>query len=431
MRKFLVLLTKEIKSLLTPQMLIPLVVIVVLFSIMGKFVGGEIKKVSEPKSVAVIDNDRSLTSSKIIEEMKNMNLIPVILNNTDVNEGIDRARKENIRTVIFIPDGFEDNIKNYKKTHVDIYTIMKGFSFSDVSKSISTKTLISLIGDEISKGYIREKFTGVDPDVIQKPVEAKNFVIVKDRMVEASPEMISSAITSQNVFIPIILMFVIVMSAQMIASAVAMEKENKTLETLLTLPIKRTYIVVSKMLGASVIALLMSLFYMYGMKNYIGQMTGIEESATSFSTEIIRELGLTFTPGTYFLLGLSLFFAILSALSLATILAVYAEDVKSAQTLLTPLMVLLMIPYLLSFFVDFSSLSITAKVLLFIIPFSHPFMASRYLLFGNVSMVISGIIYMAFFSLVCILIATRIFSSDRVLTAKIRFKSRFSLKSKP
>ena len=432
MRKFLVLLKKEIKSLLTPQMLIPLVIMVVLFSVMGKLIGKEAAKVSEPKEVLVIDNDNSSLSTEVIELMKGVNLIPQVLNNVEVQEGLDEAKEKGIDTLIVIPEGFKENVEGYRKTHIGIYTVMRGFSISTLSSSASTKALISTISEDISKRYIKEKFKDVDPNIIQKPVEAKNFVIVKDRMVEAPPEMISAAVTSQNVFIPIILMFVIMMSAQMIASAVAMEKENKTLETLLTLPIKRTHIVISKMLGASLIALLMSVFYMYGMKNYIGQMTGVGGDM-SVSSNILRELGLTFTPGSYTLLGISLFFAILSALSLATILAVYAEDVKSAQTLLTPLMVLLLIPYLLSFFTDFSSLSLIAKILLFLIPFSHPFLASRFLLFGNIDMVIFGIIYMALFSIVCIIIAAKIFSSDRVLTAKLKlrrgslFKTRFRI----
>ncbi len=429
MRKFLVLLKKEIKSLLTPQMLISLVIMVVLFSVMGKMVGRETAKVREPKKVIVIDNDNSTLSNKVIELMKGVNLIPEVIKDVDVQEGLDEAKEKGIDTLIVIPEGFKENVLGYKKTHIGIYTVMRSFSISALSSSTSTKALIYKISEDISKRYIEERFKDVDPNIIQKPVEAKNFVIVKDRMVEAPPEMISAAVTSQNVFIPIILMFVIMMSAQMIASAIAMEKENKTLETLLTLPIKRTYIVISKMLGASLVALLMSVFYMYGMKNYIGQMTGVEGSM-SVSSNILRELGLTFTPGTYTLLGISLFFAILSALSLATILAVYAEDVKTAQTLLTPLAVLLLIPYLLSFFTDFSSLSLAAKILLFLIPFSHPFLASKFLLFGNINMVIFGILYMALFSIVCTIIATKIFSSDRILTAKLKLKRGSLFKTK-
>ena len=44
-------------------------------------------------------------------------------------------------------------------------------------------------------------------------------------------------------------MIIIMYSAQMVISAIAMEKQNKTLETLLTVPIPRTSIVTAKMLS--------------------------------------------------------------------------------------------------------------------------------------------------------------------------------------
>jgi len=178
MRKFLVLLKKEIKSLLTPQMLIPLVIMVVLFSVMGKLIGKEAAKVKEPKEVLVIDNDNTSLSTEVIELMKGVNLIPQVLNNVEVQEGLDEAKEKGIDTLIVIPEGFKENVEEYKKTHIDIYTVMRGLSMSTFSKSASTKALISIISEDISKRYIKEKFKDVDPEIIQRPIEATNFVIV-------------------------------------------------------------------------------------------------------------------------------------------------------------------------------------------------------------------------------------------------------------
>jgi len=46
-----------------------------------------------------------------------------------------------------------------------------------------------------------------------------------------------SVVTQQTLLIPIVLFMVIMMSAQMIAASIAGEKENKTLETLLSTPV--------------------------------------------------------------------------------------------------------------------------------------------------------------------------------------------------
>jgi len=54
----------------------------------------------------------------------------------------------------------------------------------------------------------------------------------------------------------------------MVAVAVATEKENKTLETLLSMPIKRSYIASSKMIAGGIVSLLMALIYIVGFNFY-------------------------------------------------------------------------------------------------------------------------------------------------------------------
>jgi ABC-2 type transport system permease protein len=80
-------------------------------------------------------------------------------------------------------------------------------------------------------------------------------VLVNDRMAEGSASAISGFVFSQSFLIPMILFFIIMYAAQMVISAVAMEKQNKTLESLLTVPIPRTSIVTTKMLAAGIVGL--------------------------------------------------------------------------------------------------------------------------------------------------------------------------------
>jgi ABC-2 type transport system permease protein len=206
----------------------------------------------------------------------------------------------------------------------------------------------------------------------------------------------------------------------MVISAIAMEKQNKTLETLLTVPIPRTAIATTKMLAAGIVGLLSAAIYMIGMKSYMGGMMGNIRASASTNT-VIKQLGLTLTGNGYLLLGIALFFAILCGLAMATILGVLAEDFRSAQTLMMPLMLMILIPYLLSFFADVNSLPLPVKLLIMAIPFSHPFLATPNIMLGNYAAVIYGILYMAVVFLVLVFIAARIFSTDRVLTMKLRW----------
>jgi len=219
-------------------------------------------------------------------------------------------------------------------------------------------------------------------------------------------------------------MMIIIYASQMVISAIAMEKQNKTLETLLSVPISRTSIVTAKMLASGLVGLISAVIYMFGYRfSFSGLMGGGQAQAGSSGMGgVIQKLGLAMTANSYVILGISLFLAILCALAMATILGVLAEDYRSAQSLFMPLIFLVMIPYFLSFFSDPMTLSLPTKILIWAIPFSHPFLTTQNLLLENYTEVLGGILYMLVFFIVLIIIAARIFSTDKVLTMKLKFR---------
>ncbi|MDD2252539.1 MAG: hypothetical protein PHQ10_06190, partial [Dehalococcoidales bacterium] len=64
---------------------------------------------------------------------------------------------------------------------------------------------------------------------------------------------------------------------------------------------------------------------------------------------------------------------------------------------------------------DFSSLSFPLQVMVFLIPFSHPMIAMKELMVGNYLLVLAGIGYLVVITAILVLIATRIFTTDRVV----------------
>jgi ABC-2 type transport system permease protein len=71
--------------------------------------------------------------------------------------------------------------------------------------------------------------------------------------------------------------------------------------------------------------------------------------------------------------------------------------------------------------VDFQTLPLPAKLLIMAIPFSHPFMATPNIMLGHLSTVVYGILYEFVVFIVLVVIAARIFSTDRVLTMKLKW----------
>jgi ABC-2 type transport system permease protein len=201
------------------------------------------------------------------------------------------------------------------------------------------------------------------------------------------------------------------------ATSVAMEKEEKTLETLLTLPMDRFAILMGKLSGSILVAGVGAIAYMIGFNYYMGSFT-----ASFGATLDLVSLGLAPSLLGYLLLGISLFVTLLSALALAVIMSAFSEDVRGAQSLVGNLTPIIIIPALVLMYVDVTSLPLAIKIFLYALPFSHPIIAAKAVTMGDYWTVVFGIVYVTVFTLVIMYAASRLFATEKILTAKLKFR---------
>lgn len=426
MNKFSTLLIKEVKELLTAQIIIPLIITVFLFMGIGKMMSSETAKMTQPQPLAIYDQDRSDVSTSVIKMLESSNFKVSISSQQNLDAAIKEAQNNKSVALVTIPQGFNESIINNQPKQIEAYNIIRSFSISGTGGNAILKAAIGQINTEISKQLISLNTpAGTNVENLLTPIKQTDFVVVKDKKVKAEAADLINFITSQTFFIPIVLFMVIMLAAQMIATSMATEKENKTLETLLSLPINRKSIVSAKLLASGIVAFLYSAFYIYGFRSYIqGIMSKSGEAASQNMSQIATQLGINYTMSDYLLIGVSLFMGILCALAIAMILGVFTEDVKGVQSAITPLMILIMIPYLFSLLLDFNSASTLVKYLVYAIPFSHPFFAPQNLLFDNYSAVLWGILYQLIVFIIFVQIAAKIFASDKILTLKFNFSKK-------
>ncbi len=424
MKKFLNLLLKEVKELITLQLFVSLLFTIFLFYFIGQMAKTEMKKAGRTQKIAVLNLDDSAFSNQLVGNLKTANFQPEMIQGRDKEQAIEETKTSEANLLLVIPRGFGESIKTQNIKEIETYSFLRTFSIVGSRSSIIINAVIKAMNEYLSNDFLKKRIPEVPPENLKSPIKSKDYVIVKDRMAEGKAEAVAGFVSSQSIFIPVILMMIIIYASQMVISAIAMEKQNKTLETLLTVPISRTAIVTAKMLASGLVGLISAVIYMVGFRYYMGGFMGdvSQAAAASGVTGVIQQLGLTMNTRGFLILGVSLFFAILVALAMATILGVLAEDYRSAQSLIMPMIFLVMIPYFMSFFADPKTLSLPAKVLLYAIPFSHPFLTSQNLMLENYSAVFLGILYMFAVFVILIIIAARIFSTDRVLTMKLRFK---------
>ncbi|NJF24731.1 ABC transporter permease [Thermococcus sp. Bubb.Bath] len=416
MSDFWILARKEIMNLIRDKKLLFGLIIVplILYPAMGKMMQVGIEKAQGETHVAIVSFDDGKYGMTLIKALNaTPNVTVTLIQAGSIGEALQRASEQKQNVLVVIPRNFSASIEENERAEVEVYGIFNAIG-SGIRESVSEgriNAVIDILSQELAKIKI-EKAGFENPDAVLNPVGAVSKSVIKGRIVNVPPSVVSSVLASQSTSLPLIVFLMVTITAQMAAGAVAAEKENKTLETLLTLPVKRTTIVASKISGTAVMGLIAALAYMIGLKSYMG--TFQSKAGVSLS-----ELGLGMTPTGMLLFSLVVFLTIVFALSLAMVLAVFAEDVQSANTVVSSVILPLAFPAFLLMFVDLSQLPPAARYGLLAIPFTYPVAAYRYALTGAYGPLIISIAYLTAAAGLTLYLAARIFSSEKVLTAKI------------
>ena len=401
-----------------------MLIMVIVFALIGNMMSKETAKLTAPQSILILNQDTISVGNKISGILESASFKPEVLTGIDIAETLNTAKKNKVSSILIITNGFEDNMNNFRPQPIVIYKIAENFSISSDVKYSGLDRAVSVINTYYSNEWISKNKTGIEPEILKNPVKANEFVNIKNKIANVPLSAVSGYIKKQTIFIPIILFMVIILASQMVAMAVAGEKENKTFEILLSSPINRKTIIFAKLIAAGLVALLLAGVYMIGMNSYIKGMTGGSISTGDGLMSIFASLGIIITPIGYLMLGLSLFMGILVGLSIAMILGILSENIKSVQAAITPLMILILLPYFLVLFLDINTISPVLKYVIYAIPFSHPFLAAQNIILGNYMPIIYGIIYQFVVFMIFVIISTRIFSSDKVITLRFKFRKR-------
>ena len=263
MKRFTNLLKKEIKELVTKQLVISLAFTILLFNFIGQVSRKEVQKAIGIQTISALDEDGSAASQALLKGLESARFKILDQSGKTKEQAIDAAKGGESKLLLVIPAGFGDSLKDLKPSQIETYSFMRTFSLIGARGQVVVRGVISALNEALSNNFLKEKLPDLDPQSLKNPIKSKDFVVVRDRMAEGSASMVAGLISQQSLLIPIVLMMIVMYSSQMVISAVAMEKQNKTLETLLTVPIRRTSIITAKMLAAGLVGLISAVIYMF------------------------------------------------------------------------------------------------------------------------------------------------------------------------
>jgi ABC-2 type transport system permease protein len=409
-------LLKELKELVRdPKILLGMIIVpLIMFPVLGGVMGYAVQSAQEKAvkaTLVVVNNDGGEWSHTFINFLKNAGVKVLIKNNTALESGkvLELVSKCNTTQILEIPKGFSESVvahfnNSSVRAPLRLYGVFLGTS------------AFESVGSSVIDGLVGQFNRAIAPDVIYTE---KSAIVKGEIKYGVDPAVLSGLIMSQSIALPITIMILLTYSVQIAATSVAMEKEEKTLETLLTMPMDRLAILLGKLSSSIFVAAVGAVAYMAGYSYLIGSvMSGV---TTSVKLDL-ASLGLAPSFLGYLLLGISLFVTMLSALALAVILSAFAEDVRSAQSFVGYIYPFIFLPSFALMYVDINSLPLAFRLILYAIPYSHPIIASKAIVMGNYLTAALGIVYVSAFTMVVMYVASRLFATEKILTAKLKFK---------
>ena len=441
MSSLIPLVEKEVKDLLRdPRIYIGLIVPVVIMPIIGftmsaathssieSAVGGGVK-------VAVLDLDKTQTSLSFLKFANTTGLKVFEVKVDTVKEALKELKGNDAKILIVIPKGFESKISSLEGSTLALYFEVKSVGFGEMSTFSAVNRVVKLYSKTLSDTIISSIKPGINPTIVRTPLNTTSYTVIHDRILSMPPEAVFGQLfMGYGIIVPVVLMIVSIMVAQIAATATAVENEEKPLETLLTLPVSRYEILMAKVIGSTVVAVLGTLFSMLGFALYFRILFPLQEISGS------AHLGTTAlpapTPQMYLALCLSLLIAIFFTTSLGVIVGALSSDVRISNSLIGAVIIPIMIPAFLIMYGDVRSLPLALQALVYALPVSYPMIIAKNMILSELPVeAVYGIPYSAGVTLLLLLLTSRLLVPEKllllqhkILTRRMRRKGQVSEK---
>lgn len=434
MRKIIPLVEKEVKDLLRDPriyigLIIPVIMLPLLGSIMSTAVSTSIQTSVVGLKIAVIDADNTGLSRELLNLLKNMGMSIDEISETDLNSAINRMRGLGSEFLMVIEKGFEEDLNNFRKGNIEVYAIVDSVGLSSIGKYSALQMQIGRCIEIFSDMLIYKLRPNVNTETVRKPLNFTFHSILKNNVVNIDPQtLLSQFLMGYGMIVPLLLFILSISVVQIAATATAVENEEKTLETLLTLPISRYEILVAKLLGSSIISVIGGLLFTIGFLIYFESM--LKMSGMDVLTGVSQVLP-PVPLESFLLLAISLILSILFITSLGVVIGALSSDVRMANSLLGVIIIPIMIPFFLIFYGDPKAMPLAVRLIVYAFPTSYPMLIAREMIINPMSIeAVFGIPYSIIITAVILYVTSLIMSPEKLLTLQHRLRARTMRKEK-
>jgi sodium transport system permease protein len=376
-----------ISMVVVPLLLMPLLTIgmvVLTFSVIGK-------AKEEIPAVMILGGEDSPHLREELQKLKDVRIVPA------KPDYADEISNKEIRAAVEIPEGFEARLASGESSTVKIYM------YEGELKSSFGADRLQRFFRELRDRAIRERL-----EARQLPLSLVRPFDIEQKNV-APPEKVGGAILGGMVpYLVILLCLTGAMYPAM--DLTAGEKERGTIETILCSPVSRTHLVLGKflmVLTASVATAALAIISMaasfgVGKKLLLGATHGAADAALQITITAKAMVSIFFV-----VLPLAVFF---SAALLA--LALFAKSFKEAQSYISPLMIVVVLPAVASLLPG-----VELNPALALVPVLNTSLVSKEIITGTYHWNLIAVIFLSSsaYAAVALAIAVKLFQREDVL----------------
>lgn len=376
------------KKTLMISILIPLLLFPVMFTLIGKGISKNTTEVMENLEIAIVDKGNS-NIREFIKSQKNVTIIESANIKDDIKNG-------KIKLAIEIPENFEEKIKNEEISNIIV-------SYDDVSQSSNvTLGAVKDIIEEYSKEIVSErlKAKNIDQSILTPIQINENKIGEKD---DGGTKIMLS------ILLPFLLVMYCVSGPIPAATDLgAGEKERGTLEPLLTTQAGRMSLLYGKFLAITVLGMLTTAASLGGL------LISFNRSSKYFAgSDVNAPLNFSLDIKVIIIIFILavLTTMVFGALELA--ISIYARSFKEAQTYMTPLTIIAIIPAYATYMLDVKSIA----NFYFHIPLANIICILKELISGvyNIQHIAITLVWTIIYVLSSLLIARYMFMKEEVI----------------
>ena len=414
------LISKETKEMLRdPRIFIlmivaPILIFILLGTVMGYATEKTVEATASGLKIAVIDEDGGEASKALIQFLRSFpnSTVDVFTSYTDPKALLLHGSYD---AALVIQPNFTSNILFGREAQISSYEMVRDLSISAGAKLSSLPSTIGAFQQQILLGLIAKAYPQFNITSLSHMISLNETAILGGR--EYSMSTVNSLLTG-SILLVLAPIMVFSIGTSLAASSMGIEKEEKTLEILLTLPIKRSHVLLSKVVGAFILSLAGMVGMMIGLFYYLSSI--ISRTGTG-GLEISETLSML-TPATIIEVGFGLLLSLLFLLAASILLSTLANNVREAQAMASYAWIPIMIPYILLMYIDFSQLGTVGALAVSLIPASTPLIAIKASLQGwSLPILVSFVSNLLYFGII-LYAGARWFEGERILSARLSRK---------